>query len=253
LMMGGALGAAAAGWIPVGDRGLWAIIGMAAMMGGTMRSPLTAMIFTLELTQNLNLLPGLLLGCIAAHGVTVLLLRRSILTEKVARRGYHIMREYSVDPLTMVRVGEVMEKHAPMIPATMRVMELSDRIARRDPQVSRHEGLLIVDQYQQLAGIITRGDVLRALEQGGNGTTVLEAGSHDLIITFPDEVLHEAAVKMLRNNIGRLPVVSRQDPYRIVGYLGRSALMTAHLRRLEEEHVRERLFLGRPRESKIVA
>jgi chloride channel protein, CIC family len=253
LMMGGALGAAAAGWIPVGDRGLWAIIGMAAMMGGTMRSPLTAMIFTLELTQNLNLLPGLLLGCIAAHGVTVLLLRRSILTEKVARRGYHIMREYSVDPLTMVRVGEVMEKHAPMIPATMRVMELSDRIARRDPQVTRHEGLLIVDQYQQLAGIITRGDVLRALEQGGNGTTVLEAGSHDLIITFPDEVLHEAAVKMLRNNIGRLPVVSRQDPYRIVGYLGRSALMTAHLRRLEEEHVRERLFLGRPRESKIVA
>jgi CIC family chloride channel protein len=109
-MMGGALGAALAPFIPLGDSGLWALIGMAAMMGGTMRSPLTAMIFTLELTQDLNLLPGLLVGCIAAHGVTVLLLRRSILTEKVARRGFHVMREYSVDPLTMVRVGEVMEK-----------------------------------------------------------------------------------------------------------------------------------------------
>ena len=138
-MMGGALGAGSAKFIPVGDSGLWALIGMAAMMGGTMRSPLTAMIFALELTQDLNLLPGLLVGCVAAHGVTVLLLRRSILTEKVARRGYHITREYSVDPLTMVRVGEVMDRNAPTIPATMRVTELSDRIAQRDPQVTRHD------------------------------------------------------------------------------------------------------------------
>ena len=254
LMMGGALGAGAATLIPLGDHGLWATIGMAAMMGGTMRSPLTAMIFTLELTQDLNLLPGLLVGCIAAHGVTVLLLRRSILTEKVARRGYHVMREYSVDPLTMVRVGEVMDKNAPTIPATMPVMELSDRIAQRDPQVTRHEGLLIVDENQLLAGIITRGDILRALEQGDkNGTTVIEAGSHDLIVSFPDEVLQEAANKMLRNNIGRLPVVSRRDSHRIVGYLGRSNLMAAHLRQLEEEHVRERRFPRRqPTESNIL-
>jgi H+/Cl- antiporter ClcA len=128
LMMGGALGAAVAPVIPIGDRGLWALISMAAMMGGTMRSPLTAMIFTVELTQDFNLLPALLVGCIAAHGVTVLLLRRSILTEKVARRGFHIMREYSVDPLTMVRVSEVMDRKLPAVPANMRLMELSDRI-----------------------------------------------------------------------------------------------------------------------------
>ena len=249
LMMGGALGAASARWIPLGDSGMWALIGMAAMMGGTMRSPLTAMIFALELTQDLNLLPGLLVGCVAAHGVTVLLMRRSILTEKVARRGYHIMREYSVDPLTMMRVGEVMDRNAATIPATMRVMELADRIAQHDPQVTRHEGLLIVDESQQLVGIITRGDVLSALEQGGNnGTTVLDAGSHDLIVSFPDEVLHEAAIKMLRNNIGRLPVVKRGDSHPVVGYLGRSNLMAAHLRQLEEEHIRDRTF---PRQSPI--
>ena len=115
--------------------------------------------------------------------------------------------------------------------------------------MTRHEGLLIVDENQQLAGIITRGDVLRALEQGDkNGTTVIEAGSHDLIVSFPDEVLQEAATKMLRNNIGRLPVVTRRDPHRIVGYLGRSNLMAAHLRQLEEEHIRERRF---PRRSLI--
>ena len=246
LMMGGALGAIAGRFIPLGDTGLWALIGMAAMMGGTMRSPLTAMIFTLELTQDLNLLPGLLVGCIAAHGITVLLLRRSILTEKVARRGYHITREYSVDPLTMVRVGEVMDRTPPTIRADMSLLELSDRIARHDPEMTRHEGLLIVDENDRPAGIITRGDVVRALEQhGDNDSTVLACGSHSLIVTYPDELLYEAAAKMLRHDIGRLPVVSRQDSRRIAGYLGRSNLMAGHLRRLEEEHFRDRRFPGR--------
>src|SRR5262245_53769881 len=243
LMMGAALGAIAAPFLPVADSGVWALIGMAAMMGGTMRSPLTAMIFTVELTQDFNLLPALLVGCIAAHGVTVLLLRRSILTEKVVRRGFHVMREYSVDPFTMVRVGEVMERNIPTISASMRLVELSDRIGSHDPKYARHAGLLIVDDNKNLVGIITRGDVLSALEQNRNSdATVLSAGSKDLIVTYADEVLYEAVNKMLVNNIGRLPVVSRLNPRRAVGYLGRSNLMGAHLRRLEEEQIRERRF-----------
>ncbi|HEX5608297.1 MAG TPA: chloride channel protein [Candidatus Binatia bacterium] len=246
LMMGGALGAGLAKFIPVGDTGVWTLIGMAGMMGGTMRSPLTAMIFALELTQDLNLLPGLLAGCVAAHGVTVLLLRRSILTEKVARRGYHVMREYGVDPLTMVRVGEVMDKNPPLIPAKMSLAELSDRIARGEPEVSRHEGLLLVDDKQQLAGMITRGDVIRALaENSDNDITVSSAGSHNVIVTYADELLYEAVSKMVHNNIGRLPVVSRRDPRRIVGYIGRSNLMAGRLRHFEDEYVRERRYLRR--------
>jgi H+/Cl- antiporter ClcA len=241
LMMGGALGAAEARIIPVGDAGLWAIISMAAMMGGTMRSPLTAMIFALELTQDFNLLPALLAGCIAAHGVTVLLLRRSILTEKVARRGFHVMREYAVDPLAVTRVGEVMVRDAPVIPATMKVTELSDLIASRDPAVAQHQGMLVLDDKERLVGIITRGDVVRAMDQGTNGaTSVLDAGSRDLVVTYEDEVLIEVVNKMLRNNIGRMPVVSRENPHRLVGYLGRAQLMTARRRLLEEEHLRER-------------
>src|SRR5918911_7209 len=241
LMMGGALGAIEAKFIPIGDVGLWALISMAAMMGGTMRSPLTAMIFALELTQDLNLLPALLVGCIAAHGVTVLMLRRSILTEKVARRGYHIMREYSVDPLAVVRVGEVMERDVLTIPATMRLTELSDRIARHDPQVASRQGLPILDDNQRLVGIITRGDVLRTLEQGADGNaTVLEAGSRDLIVTYAAEILRDAVTKMLRNDIGRLPVVNRRDQRHLVGYLSRANLMEARLRQLEDENLRER-------------
>lgn len=240
LIMGGALGAFEGRFIPVGDAGVWAIIGMAAMMGGTMRSPLTAMVFTLELTHDLNLLPGLLIGCIAAHTVTVLLLRRSILTEKVARRGFHITREYTVDPLAVLRVGEVMDQDIPAIPATMKVAELSDLIARRDPQLTRRQGTPIVDTDNRLVGIITRGDVIRAIEQGANGdTSVLDAGSRSLVVTYTDELLYDAVNKMVRHDIGRLPVVSRRDERKLLGYLGRSSVMTARLRRHQEEHIRE--------------
>ncbi|MBU6400946.1 MAG: chloride channel protein [Verrucomicrobia bacterium] len=241
LIMGGALGAFAAHWIPVGDVGLWAMIGMAAMMGGTMRSPFTATVFALELTHDLNALPGLLIGSVAALGVTVLLLRRSILTEKVARRGHHISREYSVDLLELLRVGEVMDTHPPTIPADMKVTQLSDLIARGDPALSRRQGTLIVDGQKRLTGIITRGDVVRALQRGlATHTTVLEAGKSNLTVTYPDELLHDAIAKMLKHDVGRLPVVDRHEPRRIVGYLGRACVMAARLRYLEEEEVREK-------------
>jgi H+/Cl- antiporter ClcA len=241
LIMGGALGAYLAHWIPYGDTGLWALISMAAIMGGTMRSPLTAMVFTLELTHDLNVLPGLLLACIAADAVTVLLLRRSILTEKVARRGHHILREYAVDPFELLRVNEVMDKAPVTIPATITVAELSERIARGDPQVARRQGTPIVDEHGALAGIITRSDIIRALENDPSGElTVLDAGSRNLVIAYPDESLKDAVIRMLKNDIGRLPVVSREDSRHLVGYLGRTGLLEARLRNMQEEEHRER-------------
>ncbi len=238
LMMGAALGALESRVFPVGDAGLWAVIGMAAMMGGTMRSPLTAMIFTLELTHDMDVLPGLLAACTAAHAVTVLLLRRSILTEKVARRGYHVTREYAIDPLATLRVSDAMDRDVPTIPGTMTVTELADLVAKRDPRFVRRQGTLIVDEGQRLAGIITRGDLVRALEQTDGGRmSVLDAGSRSVVVAFPDETLLEAVDKMLRNDIGRMPVVAREDGRRIVGYVGRATVMKAHLGRHEEERI----------------
>lgn len=241
LIMGGALGALEARWIPVGDVSLWAVVSMAAIMGGTMRSPLTAMVFTLELTHDLNILPALLIGSVAAEAVTVLVMRRSILTEKVARHGHHLTREYSVDPLEVFRVGEIMDKNPPTISPEMQVTELSDRIARGDPKLTSRQGTPVVDAQGKLVGIITRGDVVRALEQDGHGDmTVLQAGSRNVIVAFPDEPLRDAVGRMLKHDIGRLPVVSRDDPQRLVGYVGRSGIMKARLKRFEEENVRER-------------
>lgn len=243
LIIGGAMGALVGQWMPAGDVGLWAAVGMAAMMGGTMRSPLTGMFFLLELTHDFNALPALFCGSIAALGVTVLLLKRSILTEKLARRGQHIAREYSVDLFDLKRVGEVMDLDTPMLSANTPLREYSARIAAGDPVVSRRQGTLLVDAQQRLVGIITRSDVVRALERHGQEKlTVLDAGTRDPILAFADETLHDAIAKMLKHDVGRLPVVERHDVTKIVGYLGRAGILAARQNYYQEEEVRERGF-----------
>src|SRR5579863_722321 len=241
LIMGGALGALESSLIPVGDAGLWATVSMAAMMGGTMRSPLTAILFTVELTHDWNLLPALLVGAVVAHGATVLLLRRSILTEKVARHGHHLVREYSVDPFEVHRVGEVMDRGVVTIPATMTVADLSARIAAGDPALTGRQGIPIVDEGGELVGIITRSDLMRAMEaEGGREATVLAAGTRDLVVGYPDELIRDAVSRMLGHDIGRLPIVDRHDHRRLLGYLGRAGVMRARVRIYEEENLRER-------------
>jgi CIC family chloride channel protein len=249
LMMGGALGAFVAPSIPMGDTGLWATVGMTSVMAGAMGSPLTAMIFALELTHDMNLLPALLVGSIAAHGVTVFLTPRSILTKKVTRRGYHISREYSIDPLTVFRVWEVMDVNPPTVSASMKVAELSRRITVRDHELNRKQATLIVDDEGRLAGIITRNDLLRALETDtAHAMTVLDAGTRTLIVAHPDELLLDAVVKMAQHNIGRLPVVSRDNHAEIVGYIGRSSVMAARRKKIEDEELRERGW--KPKQAK---
>ncbi|MCC6823863.1 MAG: chloride channel protein [Verrucomicrobia subdivision 3 bacterium] len=241
LIMGGALGASVGVWLPVGDVGLWALIGMAAMMGGTMRSPLTAMVFAVELTRDFNLFPALLIGSVAALAVTVLLMRRSILTEKLARRGHHITREYSIDPFELARVRDVMDTDVQTVAANMKLTELSDRIAQGDSELNRRQGTLIVDDQNRLVGIITRGDIVRALRQAHTADmTLAEAGSANLTVAYPDEPLHAALTKMLSRDVGRLPVVERDNHSRVVGYLGRAAILSARMKLHEEENILQR-------------
>jgi CBS domain-containing protein len=244
-MIGGALGVLEAGWIPVGDRSLWAMISMAAVMGGVMRSPLTAMFFTLELTHDLNVMPGLLLGTTISFGITVFTLRRSILTEKVARRGYHLMREYWVDPFTLVRVSDVMAPPPPSVSAKLTIAELARRLADNDPELSRRHAMLIVDENKQPTGIITRGDILRAIAGSDTALSVLTAGNRKLVTVCPDELVCTALDKMLSHKIGRLPVVSRDDESKVVGYIGRAEMLAARQRQHNDEQTRERGWLAR--------
>jgi chloride channel protein, CIC family len=240
LIMGGAVGSVEAHLIRPDETGLWAMMSMAAMMGGTMRSPLTAVAFMLELTGDLAVLPGLLIACAAAHAVTVLYMRRSILTEKVARRGYHVTREYSVSPLSRMRVENVMERNVPTLPAETGLASLEKRLAEGDPALGHRYAWPITDGNSALVGLVTRGDLSRARTRPDAAEiSVLQAGSSRLIVAYPDELLEEAIARMARAGIGRLLVVDRDQPSRLLGYLGRTGIADAWRELLEEEEVRE--------------
>jgi CIC family chloride channel protein len=227
--------------------GAFALVAMGAVFGAASRATFAFIIFAFEITRDYNAVLPLMLVSVIADGIAMLLMPgASIMTEKLARRGLRTHQDYEADVLQQMVVSETMDPGVPTLPAEMLVGELADRIARREPEVSAHQGMFILDANGKLAGVITRGDVLRALDKDPSGAmTVTEAGTRDLIVTYPEEVLHEASVKMLRNNIGRLPVVDREDPRHVVGYLGRPGIMAARLRRLEDEHVREPGWLKR--------
>jgi CIC family chloride channel protein len=231
--------------------GAFALVAMGAVFGAASRATFTFIIFAFEITRDYNSVLPLMLVSVIADGIAMLLMpNSSIMTEKLARRGLRVHQDYETDVLSQTRVADTMEQELPAIPAGTTVGTLAERIAQHDPAVARHEAWLILDEAGKLSGIITRGDLLRALDKDSSGAiTVQEAGSTRLVVIHPDELVSEAAAKMLRNDVGRLPVVDRTDHRKVVGYLGRSGVMAARLRRLQDEHVREPGWFARKAEA----
>ncbi len=247
LIIGGAIGALFGGLLPVGDPGLWALAGMAAMMGGTMRSPLTAMIFALELSHNMGALVPLAVACVIAHATTVLLLRRSILTEKVARRGHHVTREYVIDPFETMRVADIMAKPVDTLPAAMPIAET---VAFFTDETPRHKSYPVIETDGRVVGMVARADVLRWRMQGWkDGATLGEATAEREIVTgFDDDLVGQLADRMAAEDTGRVPIIRRADQ-KLVGLVARRDLLRvrAHARRHEVE--RSALLRLRPREQ----
>jgi CBS domain-containing protein len=218
---------------------------MAAILGGTMRAPLTGIVFTLELTHDINLLLPLLCATAVAHGFTVLVMRRSILTEKIDRRGFHVSREYAVDPLEVLFVRDVMRTEVVALPANMPLEDVFD------PQTMRIEGGFsqglypVVDEEQRLVGVVTRLDLRsHAPNVAGNGHARRLA---DLIhtnprIAFPDEPLRIVIERMATTGLTRFPVVARDDPSRLVGMITLADFLRARQRSMDEERARERVL-----------
>jgi len=189
-----------------------------------------------------TLLRQALIACVAAHAFTVLTLRRSILTEKVARRGHHVAREYAVDALEVVTVSRVMTREVAILPTTLTLQEACSRLFIPGA-CPKHQGYPVVDPAGSLVGIITRSD-LADLSLAGEEPkkTLADLMGRKLVVAFPDESLRQATNRMLAANVGRLPIVARAEPDRLVGILTRSDVLKAHLWVLEEEERRERLL-----------
>jgi H+/Cl- antiporter ClcA len=242
LMMGGALGGMEAMFLPHEGTGFWPLVSMGAILGGTMRSPFTGIVFALELTHDVNMLLPLLLAVTIAHGFTVLTLRRSILTEKVARRGYHLSREYAVDPLEILFVREVMRTNIVALPAQTTVAGL---VGSLNTDHERKGQLLypIVDDKQTLLGTVTRNTLHHLLHDGPPPSTPLsEVADKNTIVAYGGEPLRIVVNRMAETGYTRFPVVDREDNPKLVGMVALHDLLQARTRTIQEERRRERVL-----------
>ncbi|TGQ04809.1 MULTISPECIES: chloride channel protein [unclassified Mesorhizobium] len=240
LIMGGTMGAVLSGILPEASPGFWPLLAMAATMGGTMRAPLTATFFATELTGNTHVLVPLIAACATAHAVTVLLMKRSILTEKVARRGHHLVREYRVDPFALTRVKEVMTTKVESVPATMTLHGAATFLTAPD---TRHPSFPVIDEAGHVLGVIDPPAILRWRRNGKHRNATLGellAGSK-ITLAYPDEYLEALSDKLLNANISHLPVVSREDE-RLVGYIGWKDMMRVRSKKQAEERERTALL-----------
>jgi len=228
----------------------FAVAGMGALLGASSRATFTFMFCAFETTRDFHAVLPVLLVCVLADAVAYMLLPNSIMTQKFAKRGMPVPGESATEVLKAVRVGELMRKDVHPIAQQMTVAELAQRMGPGEKAYNLTQGLPIVSGEGELVGVVTQSDLLRALEQDPQGTkTVLEAGSQPVIVAYPDELAHDAMVRMLQHDIGRLPVVSRTNPQQMLGYFNRASLLGAWTRQMEEEGIREHGWIRQWRSS----
>ena len=241
LMMGGALGGIESWFFPSAGVGFWPLISMGAILGGTMRSPLTGIVFAIELTHDLNMILPLLVAVTVAHTFTVLVLRRSILTEKIARRGYHLSREYAVDALEILFVREVMRTSVAALPAGA-PHDVLRRSLHGDSR-GRQRLYPVIGDRQELVGVVTRGD-LQALADAPAAAPAAPLAAiiktHP-IVAYPDESLRMIVYRMAETGLTRFPVVDREQQ-RLLGMIALADLLKARALNLDAEQRRERVL-----------
>jgi CIC family chloride channel protein len=193
----------------------------------------------LELTHDINVLLPLVAAAMLAHGMT-LLLNRSILTEKVARRGFHITREYATDPLEILFVREVMRTRMVVFPAEATVEELRHTLLHQPVQRGQHL-YPVVDSEGRVKGVVTRKQLSELTESQEAGASSLNDMLREPVVAYADEPLRVVVFRMAETGFTRLPVVG-SDGGKLVGMISLHDLLLARVRNLNEERQRERVL-----------
>jgi len=239
LMLGAGLGTAIAYVVPGSDAGLWPLVCMAAVLAGVLGAPLTAAVFALGLTGDFNAFLPLLLSTGISYGFSVLLMRRSIMTEKIARRGLHIYREYSVDPQERVFVEEVMSKEVLSIPAAT---TLHDIAADYFGAAQHHRAFPVRRVDGTLAGMLDRSALLDYLQQHPPTTPLQQLLAQTVpLFALGTETCQAVARRMAAYHVERLAVVADAGSLQLIGIISRSDLVKPARTAFDEEHIRERL------------
>lgn len=268
LMLGAGLGTLLGPVLPGGEPALWPLVCMAATLGATLGAPLTAIVFAFGLTHDANALLPLLTATLVAHGFATVAMKRSIMTEKIARRGYHIYREYGVDPLERHYVDEVMTRSAVTIDADLSVEVVRARYfgatqAHRAYPVVRDGVLIGMLDRAMLDGSPAahdgdgQADDARAAKMRAADVQMIDMRVADVrvadvlprrapLFSLADETCRLVATRLAVHQLERLPVVADPGTMRVVGIVSRSDLVKPALRHFDDEHKRERFRRAHP-------
>ena len=250
--LGGLLGILCNHLVPAShvDVRVAALVGMAALFAGASRALLTSVVFAFETTlQPYGLIP-LLGGCATAYFVSCLLMRDTIMTAKIVRKGVRVPAEYAADFLDSVLVDQIACKKLITLRAEQTIDEVREWVASGGKD-AHHQGYPVLDKDGNLLGVLTRRNLLHTNDCPTCTLSTLITQQPRVI--YPDDTLRDAADEMVTHNVGRLAVVSRDNPSQLLGIITRSDVLSAHRRRLEESQLTPpaiRLRLGRREEHR---
>ncbi len=216
LMMGGALGGLEAMFLPHEGAGFWPLISMGAILGGTMRSPFTGIVFALELTHDFNVLLPLLVANILAYTISVLVMKRSILTEKVSRRGFHLSREYSVDPLEILFTREVMRTYVAAFAAATTVEEAANHLRPNHSPRGQHL-YPVLDEEDRLTGVVTRKDLRKLAAAQKRAHEIGDFARRVPVVAYGHEPLRAIVYRMASSGFTRMPVLDSAENQKLIG------------------------------------
>lgn len=215
--------------------GAFALVAMGAVFGAASRSTFAFIVFAFELTRDYNAVLPLMLVGVIADGVGLMFLKNSIMTEKLARRGLTVPSDYEADAFQHVRVRQIMNEDLPLIDGNASVGSAAGRMASLEETAER-ELFIIVDRNGQLRGIVTRGDILAALEAGLQNEPVISVGTKNVVTASPDDTVHKTLNTMMQYHLTHMPVMSPEHPDRAIGYVGTGEILQARRAYFESEH-----------------
>ncbi|MFN2225393.1 MAG: chloride channel protein, partial [Anaerolineae bacterium] len=246
-MMGGAFGYAANALFPnvTAAPGAYALVGMAAVFAGAARAPITSILILFEMTDDYRIILPLMLATVISTILAEHLSRESIYTLKLLRRGVRLEQGRDIDVMQGVMIGEAMTTQVDTVSADLPLEDL-----RMVFDESHHHGLPVLDEQGELFGIVTLQDLGRAAERGGlEGRMVRDIATRSLLTVYPDEPMWVALKRLGTRDVGRLPVVDRQNPKRLLGLIRRSDIVRAYRvginRRLDLQERADRLRLAK--------
>jgi len=253
-MVGGVFGTVAHRTLPeiTAASGAYALVGMAAVFAGAARAPITAVIILFEMTNDYRIILPLMLATVVSTLLAQRLYRESIYTLKLSRRGVRLEHGRDIDVMQGVLVGEAMTTHVDTVDADLPLAELG--LAFRE---THHHGFPVLDANGELFGVVTIQDLERAKERGSiNGLLVRDVATRRVLVAYPDEPVWAALKRWGTRDVGRLPVVDRQHPKRLVGAIRRHDIVRAYQvgigRKLDMQARTDQLRLGKLTGTELV-